>query len=140
MNRELAELLFRLGGGVHFSILVASALVPHILNWKRELASLNSFLRTLFWVYGVFIVLTIVCFGLISFTFAAELATGTPLARGVCGFIAIFWIARLGVQFFVFDADPFLTEWWHRAGYHLLTIIFTLLPVPYALLALGWVR
>jgi hypothetical protein len=140
MNRELAELLIRLGGGVHFCILVASAMVPKALDWRRQLAPLHPFLRRLFWVYGVFIVMTIVAFGVLSLAFAPELAMGGGLARGVCGFIAVFWLARLGVQFLVFDASEFLTTWWLRAGYHLLTVIFTLLPVPYALLALGYVH
>jgi hypothetical protein len=137
MNREFAELCFRLGGGVHFCILVASAMVPRFLDWRHQLAPLHPFLRRLFWVYGVFIVLTIVCFGVLSLAFAPELAAAGPLARGVCGFIAVFWLARLAVQFFVFDARDFLTTWWLRAGYHLLTVIFTLLPIPYALAALG---
>ena len=140
MNRELAELLLRLGGLVHCSILVASALVPRVLDWRGRLAGLHPFLRRLFWVYGVFIVLTIVGFGAISLGCAAELAAGTPLARAFCAFVAVFWLARLGVQFFVFDASEFLTTWWLRAGYHLLTLIFTALPIPYALVALGWLR
>jgi hypothetical protein len=140
MNREFAELLFRLGGGVHFCILVASAMVPRVLDWRSQLAPLHPFLRRLFWVYGVFIVLCIVSFGVLSVAFAAELAAGSGLARGVCAFIAVFWLARLAVQFFVFDASEFLTTWWLRAGYRLLTVVFTLLPVPYALAAVGWVR
>ena len=140
MSHELAELCFRLGGLVHFSILVASALVPRVLDWKGHLAGLHPFLRRLFWVYGVFIVLTIVGFGAISLGCAHELAMGTPLARGFCAFVAVFWLARLGVQFFVFDASEFLTAWWLKAGYHLLTLIFTSLPIPYALVALGWLR
>jgi hypothetical protein len=140
MNRELGETLIRLGGCVHFCILVASALVPRVLSWRTELAPLHPFLRRLFWVYGAFIVLTIVSFGTLSVAFAAELARASGLARGVCGVIAVFWLARLAVQFFVFDARPFLTTWWLRMGYHGLTVIFTLLPLPYAAVAFGWVR
>ncbi len=140
MNRELAELLFRLCGCVHFSILVASATVPWALDWKRNLGGLHPFLRRLFWVYGVFIVLSIVSFGVLSILCAQELASGSLLARAFCGYVAVFWFARLAVQFFVFDASEFLTTWWLRAGYHLLTVIFTALPVPYALAAFGWIR
>jgi hypothetical protein len=140
MNREWAELWIRLGGVVHFCILIASAMVPRLLDWRTNLAPLHPFLRRLFWVYGAFIVLTIACFGLLSVGHAKELVAGTPLARGVCVFIALFWLARLAVQFFVFDARPFLTAWWIRAGYHGLTVIFTLLPVPYVLVAAGWVK
>jgi hypothetical protein len=47
-------------------------------------------------------------------------------------------VARLAVQYFVFDPREFLTTWWLRAGYHLLTVIFIALPVPYAMVAAGF--
>ena len=140
MNRELLELAIRLGGCVHFTILIASAMVPRVLDWRGRLAPLHPFLRRLFWVYGVFIVLTITGFGAISVSCADEIATGSRLARCFCGFVAVFWLARLAVQFFVFDAREFLTTWWLRLGYHALTVAFILQPAPYALVALGWVR
>ena len=39
-----------LAGAIHFAILIASALVPKVLNWETALAALPPFLRTLFWV------------------------------------------------------------------------------------------
>ena len=125
------ENLLRLGGVLHFVILIASALVPRVLNWKTELALLHPFMRRLFWVYGVFIVLTVVGFGAISLLGAAELASGSLLARSFCGFVSAFWIARLAVQFFVFDARPFLTHWFLKAGYHGLTVLFVALIAIY---------
>jgi hypothetical protein len=140
MNRELVELGLRLGGAVHLCILFASAMVPRVLDWRTQFAPLHPFLRRLFWVYGVFIVFTIVSFGVLSLAFTQELAAGSPLARGMCAVVAMFWLGRLAVQFFVFDARPFLTTAWLRAGYHALTVAFIVLPVPYALVALGLVR
>jgi hypothetical protein len=130
------ELLLRIGGALHFAILIASAMVPRVLNWKVELASLHPFLRRLFWVYGVFIVLTVIGFGTISLLCATELANGTQLARSFCGFVAVFWLARLAVQFFVFDARPFLTHWFFKAGYQGLTVLFFALVAIYAWVSL----
>jgi len=113
-----------LGGVLHFFTLIASAMVPKTLDWKGELAKLMPFLRTLFWVYGAFIVLTIFAFGLLSVLYWKELASGEGLARGVCAFIAIFWGVRLVVQLFVFDASEFLTTWYFKLGYHVLTVTF----------------
>lgn len=123
--------MIQLGGLVHFGILIASALTPGVLEWRRHLAPLPPLLRQLFWVYGSFIVLVIVSFGTISLTNADALASGQPLARAVCAMIAIFWAARLAVQFFVFDATPFLTNALLKLGYHLLTIAFLSLVVIY---------
>jgi hypothetical protein len=66
-----------------------------------------------------------------------ELASGAPLSRGVCTMIALFWLARLGVQFFVFDARPFLTTPFLRFGYHGLTLLFAALVFIYGSAALN---
>jgi hypothetical protein len=91
--------LLMIGGLLHFVILIASAMTPHLLDWRSNLATLHPFLRRLFWVYGGFIVLIIISFGTLTLFKADELASGTPLARSISAMIAIFWLARLGVQF-----------------------------------------
>jgi len=132
----LSNLVFA-GGLVHFSILAASFSVPRIFDWRKELAPLNPFLKHLFWVYGAFIVLVIVGFGAISVTQAEALAAGSPLARTVSLFIAVFWLARLVVQLFLFDIRPYVTHPLLRLGYHGLTALFTLLTLAYGFVALG---
>lgn len=134
MNTLKDILLF--SGLVHFSILIASVSTPKVLNWKHEFSSLHPFLRQLFWVYGVFIVLTIIGFGVLTLSFASEMAAGQPIGRGLAGFIAIFWAMRLLVQLFVFDARPFLTNAWLKVGYQILTLAFIGLTTVYAIAAL----
>ena len=129
--------LLLIGGLLHFAILIASALTPRVLDWRRNLAALDPFLRRLFWVYGCFIVLVIISFGALSVLNADALASGDPLARPLCAVIAIFWLARLAVQFFVFDARPFLTTTFLRVGYHGLTLLFTALVIIYGCAALN---
>ena len=126
-----------IGGLLHFVILIASALAPRVLDWRAYLAALHPFLRRLFWVYGCFIVLVIISFGGLTLLNADELVLGAPLARSVCAIIAIFWLARLAVQFFVFDARPFLTTTFLRLGYHGLTLLFTALVFIYGCAALN---
>jgi hypothetical protein len=126
-----------IGGVLHFVILIASALAPRVLDWRANLAALHPFLRRLFWVYGSFIVLVIVSFGALTLFHADELASGASLPRSVCAIIAIFWLARLAVQFFVFDAKPFLTTTFLRIGYHGLTLLFTALVFIYGSAALN---
>ena len=141
MTVNLATLLL-FGGVCHFGILTASALVPRVLSWRDELRKLQPLCRHLVWTHGVFIVLVIAAFGLISVAAAADLAAGSRLARLVCGFIAAFWLARLAIQLFLFDPTPFLTTRWRRLGYHGLTAVFAYLGVVYAYAALlpGGVR
>ncbi len=130
------ETVLKIAGSLHFALLLASGLTPHALDWRRNLAALHPFLRRLFWVYGSFIVLVIIAFGMLTLLHAGEMAGGSPLGRSLCLFIAIFWLARLLVQLFVFDARPFLVNWFYKCGYHSLTIVFVFFVVVYGIAAL----
>lgn len=130
------ETYLKIGGCLHFAILSASVLIPKALDWRTNLGSLHPFLRKLFWVYGTFIIIVIIAFGALTLRFAGELAAGAPLARGVCLFICAFWLARLVVQIFVFDARSFLTNWFYKLGYNALTIAFIYFVVVYGAAAL----
>ena len=129
--------LLLIGGLLHFVILIASALTPRLLDWRGNFAALHPFLRRLFWVYGSFIVLVIVSFAVLTLVNTEELVSDAPLSRWVCAIIAIFWLARLAVQFFVFDARPFLTTTFLRVGYHGLSLIFIALVFIYGCVALN---
>lgn len=131
----ILEWLIFVGGILHFGILLASAMVPRVLDWKGSLKKLDGLTRQLVWVHGAFIVLVIVGFGLLSILFAGDLAAGTPLARAVCLFIALFWAARLAVQWLVFDATPYLRTGFLKVGYHGLTVVFLYHAVVYSLAA-----
>ncbi|MBA4031074.1 MAG: hypothetical protein C0478_09300 [Planctomyces sp.] len=123
MNINLATAIFLLGVG-QLSVLIASALVPMRLNWKATLAPLPPLIRQLFWIYGGYVVLSIVGLGLVCLFNAQELASGSRLARSLCLYGATFWGIRLSLQPFL-NVKPYLTSWWLHCGYHLLTLLFT---------------
>ena len=125
----------RLAGLGQLLVLVASALVPFRMNWRAELKSLSRLHRQMYWVYGGYVVLSIVAFALISLFNANELASHTPLARAVSAYIAVFWGLRLALQWF-FDVKPHLSAWWLRAGYLALTALFAGFTAVYA--AAAW--
>ncbi|MEO8204997.1 MAG: hypothetical protein ABI615_02375 [Chthoniobacterales bacterium] len=125
------EYLLLAAGALHFMILIASAMVPFVLDWKKQFTALHPFLGRLFWVYGGFIVLMIIGLGTLTLLNAHAMAAGDPVAQSLCAFIAIFWLARLFVQLFIFDARPFLTNAFLTAGYHLLTFVFIYFVVVY---------
>lgn len=135
MNETLSSLIFAAGIG-QLSILVASALVPVRLNWQNDLLLLSRLHRQLFWVYGGYVVMSIVALALLSIFNAAELAAGSGLARGVCLYIAVFWGVRLALQC-VLDAKPHLSTWWLKLGYHGLTLLFVAFAAIYGWAALG---
>ncbi len=137
--REWMPALILAAGIGQLLVLVAAALVPLRLRWKEEFAKLSRLHRQMYWVYGGYIVLAIAGFGLISIINARELAAGTGLARGVCGYLAVFWGIRLCLQI-VLDVKEHLTVWWLKLGYHTLTVLFLYFCVIFGLAALGPVK
>lgn len=132
----LANLIFA-GGLAHFGILIASAMVPFRLNWREEFSKLSPLHRQMYWVYGGYVVLSIVALGLISIVNSRELAAGSLLARSFCLYAAAFWGIRLSLQA-VLDVKSHLTTWWLKLGYHTLTLFFLGLTLLYGWSALGW--
>ena len=133
--REFLPTLIFLAGAAQLCVLIASALVPLRLKWNTELAVLSRLHRQMYWVYGGYVVLAIVAFGLISLFNSAELANGSGLARSVCGYIAVFWGIRLSLQL-ILDVKEHLSNWWLKLGYNLLTILFASFTLLYGYAAL----
>jgi hypothetical protein len=134
MDTTLPHLIFLAGVG-QLGVLIASALVPFRLNWREELRCLSRLHRQMYWVYGGYVVLSIIAFASISIFNARELASGNGLARGFCAYVAVFWGIRVVLQS-IFDAKEHLTTWWLKAGYLALTLMFTTFAVIYSWAAL----
>lgn len=127
-------LLLKLAALTYLGLLAAGLLMPGVVGLREHLRPLPDFIRKLFWVYYTFIGLSLIGFGVGTFFLAEQLASGTPLARAVCGFLAIFWTVRFIAGTFVFDLRPYLTNAWRRAGLMAANLVFTCLPIIY-----GWV-
>ena len=130
MSWSLEAALFWIGPA-QLAVLIASALVPLQLEWSQALRNLPDLVRQLFWVYGGYVVLSIVGLGSICLVNAGELSSGTNLARSVCAYGAVFWGVRLCLQL-ILKAEPYLSRWWLRAGYHALTGLFASFTLVFA--------
>lgn len=124
--------MLQLAGVMHLGLIAAGATMPRAVDLSREIARLPRFIRRLFWVYYGFIGFCLVGFGALSLLLASELASGSLLARAVCGFLALFWTVRLGVATFVFDVRPYLRGGLWKVGYHATNVAFVILPMIYA--------
>jgi hypothetical protein len=132
MLRNSLPALIAIAGFAQLSVLVASAMVPIRLNWRNDLQALNRLQRQMYWVYGGYVVLSIIAFGLICLFNARELAGGSRLARSMCAYMAVFWGIRLALQTQL-DVKSHLTTWWLTAGYHLLTLFFIYFATLFAI-------
>ncbi len=130
------KILLIVAGIIHLGIITAGITMTRVLDWRTNLACLSGLTRHVIWTHGAFVLMTIIAFGAVSLAFPSELASGTPLARGVCAFIAAFWGIRLLIQFFLFDARPYLTSRVLAIGYHGLTLAFAYFTIVYTLAAM----
>ncbi len=89
-------------------LLIALALLhlafPRYFDWARELRPLSLMNRQMMWVHTFFIALAVLLMGVLCVTCPDDLAA-TPLGRRVACGLAIFWGARLVVQFVGYSAE-----------------------------------
>ncbi len=101
----LLERLLIAAGAAQLALAAASLAIPRQLGWREETARLSPLTRQVFWLYAVYIWSFHVAFGLVSLLAPGWLLERSPLAAAVCGFIAVYWGARLVVQFTWFDRE-----------------------------------
>ena len=102
ISREIMLWLLRLAGIGQIGLFCASFMIPRLLNWKDELAKLRPLTRQVYWTYAAYILTINLCFGVLSL-FAPHWLLGSPLAGAVCAFIAVYWGARVVIQFTYYD-------------------------------------
>ena len=94
--------LLLIAGVGQLALALASLAIPRLLNWRDETQKLDPLTRAVFWTYAGYIWATNVAFGLLSVAAPTWLLDGTPLARAVSGFIALYWGARVVIQLTAF--------------------------------------
>jgi hypothetical protein len=125
------QILIRIAGLAQIVLVFGSLAVPRVLNWHAELAKVQPLIKQMFWTYAAYILVTNMCFGLVSMFAFTELINGTVLATLVTGFIAAYWVSRVFIQFFYFDREGFPTGRWHRLAEVLLVTLFVFLSIVY---------
>jgi hypothetical protein len=95
--------LIWLAGAIQFGIVVANAWLPSQLRVKQGLGGTPPFLRQIFYVHWIYIVLVVGLFSGLCFLFPADLAGGSPLGRFLSVFLGLFWLLRVLLQWFYYD-------------------------------------
>lgn len=93
----------QLAGVGHIGLCLGTLALPRMLGWREKLLALPTLERQMFWVYAAYIWGTNLAFGLVSALAPAWLLDGSGLASAVLGFIAVYWGARVVLQFAYFD-------------------------------------
>jgi hypothetical protein len=91
-------------GAVHLGIVAGNIPLPKKLAVRTHIEKLPPMLRQVFLVHWAFILIVLLLFAGLCFGFAPELAGASALGRFLSGALAIFWLLRLGIQLFYYDA------------------------------------
>jgi len=92
-------------GAVHLGIIAANVPLPGRLRVRERLAGVPPFLRQIFYVHWLYIVIVLGMFAALCFGFARELAGATAMGRFLSAFMAAFWLLRIALQVFYYDRE-----------------------------------
>ena len=105
MSSELMTQLIWGAGAVHLGIIAANVPLPGRLRVRERLDGVPRFLRQIFYVHWIYIVIVVGLFAALCFGFAPELAGASSLGRFLSGFMAGFWLLRIVLQIFYYDRE-----------------------------------
>ncbi|ABG60352.1 conserved hypothetical protein [Cytophaga hutchinsonii ATCC 33406] len=103
MNVMFLNKLIFICGILHLALGIGSSIIPKVLDWKTELTKVQPLIRQMFWTYAAYILVINICFGLVSIFGTEELLNHSFLASCLTLFISLYWLTRIGIQFFYFD-------------------------------------
>jgi hypothetical protein len=92
-------------GFVHVGIIAANIPLPGRLRVRERLAGVPRFVRQIFYVHWVYIVIVVGLFAALCFGFAPDLAGASGMGRFLSGFMAGFWLLRIVLQIFYYDGE-----------------------------------
>lgn len=119
---------------------LASLAIPGVLGWREQTQVLRPLTRQVFWTYAGYIWASNLSFGLLSVFLPGALTAPSPLAAAVNGFIALWWTARLVIQFTYFDRTDAPSGFQYQLAEAALVLLFVglMLIYGYAALANAW--
>jgi hypothetical protein len=111
MTAELMTKAIWGAGVVHLGIIAANIPLPRRLRVREHLAGVPGFIRQIFYVHWVYIIIVLGMFAGLCFGFARELAGGSGLGRFLSTFLAGFWLLRIVLQVFYYDREVRRENW-----------------------------
>jgi len=107
--------LLLIAGLGQIALALASLAAPRLLQWRAQTARLEPLTARIFWVYACYILGTNLCLGGLTACAPDLLLDRSVLARCVAGYAALYWGARLVIQFVWFRAACPKGAWYAAA-------------------------
>lgn len=111
-NMHLPELLLAAAAGQIF-IALLNLFLARLMRWQEDLRRIPLLIREVFHIHSWFISVTLTIFGVLTWRFAREMATGAqPLASWLAAAIGLFWGVRTILQVTYYSSS----HWRGQAG------------------------
>jgi len=127
MNALTQIRLIWVAGAIQASIVLVNGILPSRLRVRDSMRPVPTFIRQIFYVHWVYIVLIVGLFSTLGFGFAHEL-TASRLGRFMGAFMGVFWRLRIVLQWFYYDREIRRANRWldalYRTGLVALSAIF----------------
>lgn len=128
----ILEALLRLAGLGQILLALLHVTFPRKFSWRADLAGVSLLNRQIFYVHTLFIAVTVAFFGILSIVAADGLAAGGAVLAVLMAGLSIFWLLRLAVQLFFFDARLWRGQPFNTFIHLLFTLVWTALATVYA--------
>ena len=112
------DLNLKIIGALLIILALFHSFFPKYFGWRQELNSLSMVNRQIFYVHTFFVAFVVFLMGFLCITSSHELLH-TPLGKRICLGLALFWVARLAIQFFGFSQ-----QLWKGKGFETVIHIF----------------
>jgi hypothetical protein len=120
------EIHFKIIGSLLMLLALVHFIFPSYFHWKEELGKLSIVNRQIMYVHSFFIAMVVFLVGLLCVTSYGELFT-TILGKRISLGLAIFWGARLLIQFFGYSSKLWKGKRFETAMHILFSIFWTYL-------------
>jgi hypothetical protein len=127
----------QVAGLVQLLIAATNFVLPGKLRYRENLSRVDPIIRQVFVTHSAYIVFVLLAFAALCFLFPGELAGASSLGRFLSGWMALFWMPRLIVQWTYYDADVRRANPWGNWGF---TAAIVYLIVVFGVAAWGGVE
>lgn len=125
----------QLAGVILLCITAANFFAPKVMRWTSNLEKTEPVFRQVFIIHCVFLLACVVAMALVCLLMPEWLLEG-GLGKGLVGFMALFWGARLMAQFFYYEKSI-------KQQFPLFNILFTAvfiyLATVFSAVFFGWI-
>ena len=127
------ELQLNIIGVILVLLGLVHGIFPKYFDWENELRPLRVINRQIMWVHTFFIALTLGLMGLLCISSAEELMR-TSLGRKVSLGFAVFWFARLVIQFFGYSPELWRGKRFETVVHILFSILWVYMSATFFLI------